>query len=144
MTIPTFMARVPVITYLCPEGHKIPLRYDLFELLIPDAEFEKDFTYSAPEYQGPYTDTKFVYCKQEDLYYPVSDCSVVYPNSTRRSDQKMKGKGVSEAWDRAVIKERVIRLLVISGLTQAQVAERVGITQARVAQIAGEVPALTL
>lgn len=118
VVLPNYMARIPTITYICPIGHKIKLRYDLVE----DKDVEQ-----------------FVYCGQEDHYYPLSDCEVRYPRSTRRADRVMRGKGISEEYDRAIIKQRIVNMLVIGQLTQVEVAMRLGITQQRVSQVANEV-----
>ena len=140
LILPDFLARVPTVSYYCPAGHRIRLRYDLTEdspytlVLDKDKKITGDILYS-----GETPETEYVYCEQHEDYFPLSTCTVHYPRSTRRKDRVMRGKGISEEVDRSIIKDRIVRMLVIGGQTQAEVALRLDISQQRVSQVASEV-----
>jgi hypothetical protein len=140
LILPDFLARVPTVSYYCPDEHRIRLRYDLTEdrdyKLVLD---ENDKITGDILYSGDTPETEFVYCDQHGEYFPLSTCTVGYPRSTRRADRIMRGKGISEEVDRAIIKDRIVRMLVIGGQTQAEVAARLDISQQRVSQVASEV-----
>ncbi len=119
LVLPDYFVRVPTITYTDVFGHKTKLRQDLTE----DSGEEE-----------------YVYCRQCDVYYLLEDMEVHFPlASGGKPGSKMRGGGISRKQDDAIVKDRIVKMLVVGGLTQEQVATRLGISQQRVSQVAAEV-----
>lgn len=131
LVLPDFFVRAPVVSYFDPRGHRIKLHYDLTE----SGEYKVD------EFGYVTTDEKeetFIYCGQCRKYYPLSKVVIKYPKNPRGRGF-LHGAGLARAYDEAVQKDRIVRMLVIGGMTQTEVALALGLSRPRVSQVAAEV-----
>lgn len=134
LVLPDYFVRVPTIVYTDWFGHRTRLRNDLLE----DQEDEQFII--CRRCKKPYS-LKNAIPSPEDAHNNLPPKGVIwvgYPPNPRGKGF-LRGPGIARAWDEAVQKDRIVRMLVIGNLTQAEVAKSLGIDQSRVSRVAAEV-----